>query len=92
MNEVIPFMREEKWLSARVSEGMHEMDKSEAVCFRARQNPCAVRQKISWTQQENWKEDHEEEGFDEIQVVYPAVMGVLIWIERVASLISRSRN
>jgi hypothetical protein len=25
--------------------GMHEMDKYEAVCFRARQNPCAVRLK-----------------------------------------------
>jgi len=25
--------------------GMHEMDKCEAVCFRERQNPCAVRSK-----------------------------------------------
>ncbi len=37
--------REENWLSARVSEGMHEMDNSDAVCFRARQKPCAVRSK-----------------------------------------------
>jgi hypothetical protein len=45
MIEVIPCTREEKWLFARVSQGMHEMDKSEAVCFRARQNPCAGRSK-----------------------------------------------
>jgi hypothetical protein len=45
MIEVIPFMRAEKWFFARVSQGMHEMDKCEAVCFRARQNPCAVRSK-----------------------------------------------
>ncbi len=45
MIDVIPFMREERWLVARVSQGMHEMDKCEAVCFRARQNPCAVRSK-----------------------------------------------
>jgi hypothetical protein len=43
--EVIPFTREEKWLFADVSQGMHEMDKCEAVCFRARQNPCAERSK-----------------------------------------------
>jgi hypothetical protein len=36
MIEVIPFMREEKWFFARVSQRMHEMDKCEAVCFRAR--------------------------------------------------------
>jgi len=45
MIEVIPFMREEKWLFARVSQGMHAMDKSEAVCIKARQNPCAGRSK-----------------------------------------------
>jgi hypothetical protein len=43
--EVIPFTREEKWFFAEVSQGMHEMDKCEAVCFRARQNPCAERSK-----------------------------------------------
>jgi hypothetical protein len=45
MIEVIPFTREEKWFFARVCQGMHEMDKSEDVCFRARQNPCAGRSK-----------------------------------------------
>ncbi len=43
--EVIPFTREEKSLFAHVCQGMHEMDKCEAVCFRARQNPCAGRSK-----------------------------------------------
>jgi hypothetical protein len=43
--EVIPFTREEKWFFAEVSQGMQEMEKCEAVCFRARQNPCAVRSK-----------------------------------------------
>jgi hypothetical protein len=45
MIEVIPFTRQEKWLFARVTQGMHEMDKCEAVCYRARQNPCAGRSK-----------------------------------------------
>ncbi len=45
MIEVIPFTREEKWSFARVRQGMDQMDKCEAVCFRARQNPCAVRSK-----------------------------------------------
>jgi hypothetical protein len=43
--EVIPFKREEKWLFANVSQGMHEMDKCEAVWFRASQNPCTGRSK-----------------------------------------------
>jgi len=54
--------------------------------------PVQCVQKISWTQQENWKEDHEEEGSEETQVAYRAVMGVQIWIERVGNLISGSRN
>ncbi len=43
--EVIPFTREEKWFFADVSQGLHEMDKYEALYLRARQNPCAGREK-----------------------------------------------
>jgi hypothetical protein len=55
---------------------MHEMDKCEAVCFRARQNPCAERSKDFFNSA--GKEDHEEEGFEETQVAYRAVLGVEI--------------
>jgi len=76
--EVIPFTREEKWLFAHVSEGMHEMDKCEAVCFRARQNPCAGRSNDFLNSGEKLKGGPSGERFEEPQFVYPAVMGLLI--------------
>jgi hypothetical protein len=38
MIEEISFTRE-KWLFLRISQGMHEMEKCESLCFRAHQNP-----------------------------------------------------
>ncbi len=75
--EVIPFTREEKWFSAHVSQGMHEMDKCEVVCFRGRQNPCAGRLKDFLNSGEKLKGGPSGERFEEPEFVYPAGMGVI---------------
>ncbi len=54
------------------------MDKCEAVCIRARQNPCAGRSKDFLNSGEKLKGGPSGERFEEPQFVYPAVMGVLI--------------
>jgi hypothetical protein len=76
--KLIPLTREEKWLFAHVSHGMHEMVKCEAACFRARQNPCAGRSKYFLNSGEKLKGGPSGERFEEPQFVYPAAMGVLI--------------
>jgi hypothetical protein len=89
---VIPFTLEEKWLFARGGQECMRWTSAKLYVLEHDRTPVQCGQKVSWTRQENWKEDHAEEGFEETQVAYRAVMGVEIWIERVGNLISGSRN